>query len=56
MGGWGVILLRELGVNGEDCKYDLFPNVVVHCIDIYDEHRMLTEVSCKRLDKHRIRT
>ena len=37
----GVILLREVGVNGEDYNtYDLFPDVVVHCIDTYAEHRV----------------
>ena len=43
MGQGSVLLLREGGVNGEDYIYinDLFPNVVLHCIDIYAEHLIL---------------
>ena len=36
----GVILLGERGVS-EDYKSDLFPNVVVPCIDIYADHRSI---------------
>ena len=32
------MLVRDGGVNGEDYLYDLFSNVVVHCLDIYAEH------------------
>ena len=35
---WVIVRLREGGVNGEGYIYDLFPNVVVHCTDIYAEH------------------
>ena len=37
----GVIILRAEGVNGEDYKYNLFPNVVVYCIDIYAAHHYI---------------
>ena len=45
-GTWGVILLREEVVKGEDYKDDLSPNVVVHSMDIYyiyiyAEHRFI---------------
>ena len=33
------MVFREGGANGEDYIRDLFPNVVLHCIDIIAEHR-----------------
>ena len=42
MGQGGVILLRKGVVNCEEYILDVFPNVVVHCIDIYAEHRTKT--------------
>ena len=36
----GCILLREGGVNSENYIHNLIINVVVHCIDIYAEHRV----------------
>ena len=37
----GGIFIREGAVIGEDHIHDLSPNVVVHCIEIYAEHRSL---------------
>ena len=39
-GARGLMIFREGDINGEDNIYDLFPNVVVHCIDIYAENRI----------------
>ena len=38
-GTGGVMVLTELGVNGDDYTKIFFSNVVIHCIEIHTEHR-----------------
>ena len=53
MGQGALCFLREGGVNAEDYIYNLFPNVVVHCIDIYANKFAIQEIFLSTVTRDR---